>query len=86
MTDFGWSQSYPTSHKSQAYDDLGLVFAWEGVSPKMIVDGAKEMKLREFSRKCKEATCYLQGTKPYSPQSNSAEREISELKKGAARK
>ena len=49
-TDFGWSQSYPMSHKSQAHDALGLLFAWEGVPPKMIVDGAKEMKLDEFSR------------------------------------
>eukprot|EP00804_Cyclotella_cryptica_P019581 CCRYP_014330-RA/>CCRYP_014330-RA protein AED:0.31 eAED:0.31 QI:0/0/0/1/0/0/3/0/417 len=52
----------------------------------MIVDGAKEMRLGEFARKCKEASCLLQSTEPYSPWSNSAEREIRELKKGAARK
>ena len=86
VTDFGWSQSYPMSCKSQAHDALGLLFAWEGVPPKMIVVGAKEMKLGEFARKCKEATCYLRGTEPYSPWSNSTKHEISELKKGAARK
>ncbi len=50
-TDFGWSQSYPMSCMSQAHDALGLLFAWEGVLPKMIVDNAKEMKLGEFARK-----------------------------------
>ena len=52
----------------------------------MIVDDGKEMKLGEFARKCKEALCYLWGTEPYSPWSNSAECEIRELKMGAARK
>ena len=85
-TDFGWSRSYPMSSKSQAHDALSLLFAREGVPPKIIIDNAKEMKLGEFARKCKEARCYLRGTEPYSPWSNSAEREIRELKKGAARK
>ena len=85
-TDFGWSRSFPMSSKSQAHDALSLLFAREGVPPKIIVDNAKEMKLGEFARKCKEARCYLRGTEPYSPWSNSAEREIRELKKGAARK
>ena len=83
-TDFGWSQSYPMTRKGEAHEALGLLFAWEGASPKMIVDNAKEMKLGEFARKRKEAHCYLRSTEPYSPWSNSAEREIRELKKGAA--
>ena len=86
VTDFGWSQSYPMSCKSQAHDALSLLFAREGVPPKMIVDGAKEMRLGEFVWKCKEAMCNLSGTEPYSAWSNSAERKIRELKKGAARK
>ncbi|KAL7475175.1 LOW QUALITY PROTEIN: hypothetical protein ACHAW6_001102 [Cyclotella cf. meneghiniana] len=85
-TDFGWSQSYPMSCKSKAHDSHSLLFAWEGVLPKIIVDGAKEMGLGEFALKCKEDTCYLQDTEPYYPWSNSAEHEIRELKKGAARK
>jgi hypothetical protein len=52
----------------------------------MIVDNAKEMKLEEFAWKCKEAHCYVRSTEPHSPWSNSTEREIRELKKGAARK
>ena len=57
VTDFRWSQSYPMSCKNQAHDALGLLFAWEGVPPKMIADNAKEMKLGEFVWKCKEAMC-----------------------------
>jgi hypothetical protein len=67
--------------KGEAYEALGLLFAREGVPPKMIVDDVKEMKPGEFARKCKEAHCYLQSTEPYSPWSNSAECEIRELKK-----
>eukprot|EP00956_Cyclotella_meneghiniana_P018312 scaffold30420_cov55-Cyclotella_meneghiniana.AAC.1 len=85
-SDFGWSRSYPMKKKSEAHDALSLLFAREGCSPKMISDGVKEMKLGEFARKCKEAGCLLQCTEPYSPWSNTAEREIRELKKGAARK
>ena len=85
-TDFGWSRSYPMTRKGEAHEALGLLFARESVPPKMIVDGAKEMKLGEFAWKCKEAHCYLRSTEPYCPWSSSTECEIRELKKGAARK
>jgi hypothetical protein len=85
-TNFGWSQSFPMTCKSEAHEALCLLFARDGVPPKMIVDNAKEMKLGEFARKCKEAHCYLRSTEPYSSWSNSVEREMRELKKGAARK
>eukprot|EP00804_Cyclotella_cryptica_P013947 CCRYP_002465-RA/>CCRYP_002465-RA protein AED:0.03 eAED:0.04 QI:0/0/0/0.83/0.6/0.5/6/0/916 len=85
-SDFGWSRCYPMTRKSKAHEALGLLFAPEGFPPKMIVDGAKEMKMGEFAQKCKDAHCYLQSTEPYSPWSNSVKREIRELKKGAARK
>ena len=74
------------SCKGKAHEALGLLFAREGVPPKIIVDDAKEMKLGKFAWKCKEAHCYLRSTEPYSPWSNSAKREIRELKKGTARK
>ena len=83
-TDFGWSRCFPMTCKSKAHEALGLLFAREGVPPKMIIDNAKEMKLGEFAWKCKEAHCYLQSMEPYSPWSNSTEHEIRELKKGAA--
>ncbi len=70
VTDFGWSGCFPMTCKSEAHEALGLLFAWEGVPPKMIVGNMKEMKTGEFARKCKEASCYLQSTEPYSPWSN----------------
>ena len=48
-TDFGWSQSYPMTRKGEAHEALGLIFAREGVPPKMIVDDAKEMTGRVCS-------------------------------------
>ena len=74
------------SRKGEFHEALGLLFAWECVLPKMIVEDVKEMKLGEFAQKCKKVSFYLQSMEPYSPWSNSAEREIRELKKGAARK
>eukprot|EP00804_Cyclotella_cryptica_P014222 CCRYP_005639-RA/>CCRYP_005639-RA protein AED:0.34 eAED:0.34 QI:0/0/0/1/1/1/3/0/304 len=85
-SDFWWSRCYPMACKSKAHEALGLFFAWEGVPPKMIADGAKEMKMEEFAWKCKGAHCNLRSTEPYSPWSNSTEHKIRELKKGAARK
>ena len=70
--------------QSKAHETLGLLFAWDGVPPKMIIDNAKEMKLGEFAWKCKESSCYLQSTEPYFLWSNSTKREIRELKKEAA--
>ena len=84
-TNFGWSQSYPVSCKSHAHDALDIIFAWEGVPPKMILDNAKEVKLGEFAWKCNEGTCYLQHTEPYSPWSNATYHEIRGLNKDAAR-
>ena len=72
--------------KGEAHEALSLLFAQEGVPPKLIIDGMNEMKLGEFAQKCKEASCYLLSTEPYSLWSNSAERKIRELKKGASRK
>ena len=72
--------------KSQAHEALSLLLARDGVPPKMICDNAKEMMRGEFAWKLKDADCYLRGMEPYSPWQNSAEWEIRELKKGAARK
>ena len=63
-TDFGWSRCYPMKRKGEAHEALSLLFAREGVPPKLIIDGAKEMKLGEFARKCKEMSCYLRSTEP----------------------
>ncbi len=85
-TNFSWSQSSACHPRAKPMLYLVFFFAQEGLPPKMIVDCAKKMRLGEFAQKCKEATCYLQGTETYSPWSNFAEHEIRELKKDAARK
>jgi hypothetical protein len=56
-TDVGWCRCYPMLHKGEAHEALGLLSAWEGSPPKIIIDNAKEMKLGEFAWKCKEALC-----------------------------
>ena len=38
--------------KGKAHEALSLLFAWEGVPLKLIINGAKEMKLGEFAQKC----------------------------------
>ncbi len=86
VINFGWSQSNPMPCNGEAHEALGLLFAWEGVPPKMIVDNAKEMKLRHFAWKCKETSCYLQGTEPYYGWSDSTKHKVRELKKGIVRK
>jgi len=85
-SDFGWSRPYPMLRKSQAHEALSLMFQSEGVPPRLIIDGANEMRQGIFSQKIKDATCHLRETEPYSPWQNSAEREIRELKKGCAHK
>jgi len=85
-TDFGWSRCFPMTCQSKAHEALGLLFAWDGVPPNMIIDNSKEMKLGDIARKCKEAHCYLQSTKPYSLWSDSTIHEIRECKKSTARK
>jgi len=83
---FGWSQSFPMLCMGSAHESLDLLFAREGVQPKIDYQWCKGDENGRFDRKCKEASYYLWGTEPYSPWSNSTESEIWELKKGAARK
>ncbi len=86
VTDFGWNQSFPMPCQSKASEVPGLLFMWEGDPPKMIIDDAKEMKLGEFARKCKKASCHLPSTEPYSPRSNLTKHEIRELKKSVTKR
>jgi hypothetical protein len=50
-----------------------------GVPPLMITDCSKEQQVSsKLRRKCQEAQCRLKGLEPYTPQSNAAERKLSE--------
>ena len=53
-TDFGWSHSFPVMLKSEAHEELYLLFQQDGVPSAVICDNAKEMILHEFNRKLKE--------------------------------
>ena len=63
-----------------------LFFQWDGVSPAIIYDDAKEKILGEFNRKLKEVLYHLRQMEPFTPWSNTAKREIKKLKKESCRK
>ena len=53
----------------------------------MISDGSKEKAVKkEFRNKLRDACCHYKQLEPYSPQSNAAEMNIRELKRGSSRK
>ena len=83
---FAWLCSFPMKLKSEAHEALFLLFQWDGVTPIVICDNAKEMILGEFNRKLKEASCHLNQMEPFYPWSNAAKREIQELKNVSSRK
>ena len=85
-TNFGWSCSFPMMLEKEAHEALSLLFQWDEVPPTVICDNAKEIVLGHFNRKLKEASCHLKQMEPFTPWSNSAKREIKELKKGSGRK
>ena len=51
----------------------------------MIMDGARELVMGDFRRKCRQAGVHVRQTEPHTPFSNAAESAIRELKKGVAR-
>ena len=78
-TSFGWTRVFPMKKKSEAHEELSLLFQKDGVPPACIVEGSKEQVEGDFRRKCKEASCQLKQIKPYSPWQNAAEGAIREL-------
>ena len=59
FTNFGWSSAFPMDKKGDAHEDLSMLFQWDGVPTKMIVDGSKEQTLGYFKCKVAEAVCHL---------------------------
>jgi hypothetical protein len=53
--------------KSDAHEDLLLVFKCDDVPPRRIVDNSKKQTLGKFAKQCCEADCHLVTTEPYSP-------------------
>ena len=84
-TSFGWTRSYPMATKGQAQESPSLLFKRDGVHPTMISDGSKEQAVKkEFRNKLRDACCHNKQLEPYSPQSNAAEMNIHELKRGSS--
>jgi hypothetical protein len=81
-----WIQAFPMKKKSDAHEALDLLFHWDGVLPKMIMDGLKEQTKGQFRKKCLLANVHIKQTEPYSPWKNYSESAILELKKGSGRK
>ena len=69
--------------RCEALETLSLLFARDGATPACICDNAKDLIQGKFHQKLKEAACHLKQLEPYTPQSNAAERENKQLKKGA---
>jgi hypothetical protein len=72
--------------KSDADEALDLLFHWDKVLPKIIINSLKEQTKGQFSMKCLLANVHIKQTQPYSPWQNDSESAILELKKGSGRK
>ena len=81
--DFGWASIFPVASRIEVHETLLLLIVRDGVPPTCICDNAKEWVQGKFDQKLKDAACPLKQLEPYTPLSNSAEREIKELKKEA---
>ena len=84
VTKFGWTRVFPMKKKkSDAHEGLTLLVQRDGVPPVLIMDGAKEQTMGEFTRKTKRMGTHVQQTEPYSPWQNAAEGGIGVVKHGS---
>ena len=72
--------------KSEAIEELTLMFRSDGVPNNMIVDGSMEQTQGGFKKKCREVDYRLKQLEPPSQWGNAAESFIRELKRASARK
>ena len=79
-TSYGFSRLYGMKTKGQAHEALSVFLKNEGVPPVMVMDGSREQRHGEFSRKLKEADCHQSQIEPYSPWMNACETQIREIK------
>ena len=85
-TDFGWARAFPVASRSEAYETLLLMITQDCILPAYICSNAKEMLQGKFYQELPNAACHLKQLEPYTPWSNTAEREIKELTKGSSHK
>jgi hypothetical protein len=67
-TRFGWCCAFPIKAKSEAHEAVSTLFARDGAPNVMaMLDGARELTLGNFRKKCREASCHIKQTEPHSP-------------------
>ena len=66
-TQYGCSRVHPMRLKKHDHETLSIIFKWDGVPPKIVVDNSKEYTLGNFARKCREADFHLVTTELYYP-------------------
>ena len=72
--------------KSEAHENLSMVFKRDGAPPRMIVDNSKEQSPGGFKRKFRKADFVLVDSEPYLPWKVSAGECIKELKMVSSQK
>jgi hypothetical protein len=83
---FGWCGAFPMKTKSEAHEAVFMLFArGDGAPNGMVKDGAMELTLGDFRKKCREASCHIRQIEPCSPSMNAAENGAGEPKKTSAR-
>ena len=63
-TGFGWARAFPMASRSEAYETLLLVFAWDDVLPTCICNNDKEILQGKFYQKLQDAAWYLKPLEP----------------------
>ena len=86
VTKFGWSCEFPMAKNRDTRGSLSLLFQWDGVTPKTIVDISKEQPLGVFKHKVVEAGCHLRQKEPESTCQMDSKGVICELTRGSGRK
>ena len=80
VTDFGWWKVKPMKLRSKLPLVLKSVFKEDGVSEKMICDGAPEQVSGEAARLCQLVDCTVQQLERGTPWSNRAEGHVGIMK------
>ena len=75
-------QGIPLKIKLEAHKAESILFARDGVP--FLMDGAIEQTFGVLRKKCREASCHIRETEPYSPWMNATENGVQELKKASA--
>ena len=73
------------SSKSQAHHSAKKLFKNDGVPSKIVMDGAREQTMGNFSKACQDATVLVQQLEFNTPWANRAEGAVRENKRAARR-